>query len=100
MLYDLALVVDMFTSTIAETPCLVPEPAPGLLKGGDISDLLVRRSLRGESGRVLRIYEHATVVGIVHVSALIGRVAGMAPRAAGVARWVISVARGIAPSRI
>lgn len=82
-------VVNMFTPCIKEPPCLVPEPALGLLEGGDVSALLVRRGLRGKSRRVLRIYEHAAVV--CTVITLVGRVVGIAPRVACVARWMISV---------
>lgn len=89
-LNDLTPVVDMFAHAVAETPCMVPEPAPRLLKGSDVSALLVRRALRGESGRVLRSYEQAAVV--CQVAALARRVAGIAPIVATVV-WRIASSR-------
>lgn len=91
-------VVNMLTPCIKELPCLVPKPALGLLEGGNVSALLVRRGLRGESGRVLRIYEHAAVV--CAVTTLVGRVASIAPRVACVARWMISMDGRISSSCI
>lgn len=92
-------VVNMFTPGIEELPCLVPEPAPGLLELGDVSDLLVRRGLRGEPWRVPRIYEHAAVVCIV--TTLVARaMVRIGPGVACVARRIVSVDRRISSSCI
>lgn len=90
-LNDLTPVVDMFAHAVAETPCMVPKPAPRLLEGSDVSALLVRRALRGESGRVLRSYEQAAVVC---------KVAALARRVASIARIVAAMVWRVASSRV
>lgn len=95
---DLTPVVNMLTHAIAQTPCMVPKPAPGLLKGGDFSALLVRRALRGEAARVMRGYEYAAVV--CRVAALIRRVAIITRRVASVAPTVAAMVWRIASFRV
>lgn len=98
ILDNLAVIVDMCTLAIAQPSCMIPEPAPGLLKGGDFSDLLVRRALRSEPGRELPIYEHAAVVRIV--AAFTRPVATITRRVASLDPIVAAMVWRIASSRI
>lgn len=97
-LNDLTMLVNMYALAVVETPCTVAKPTPRCLKLGDFCAILVRRCLRGETGRVLWGYEHAAVVR--SVAFLVRRVAAISRRLATITGTVRAMAWRVASSRV